>query len=235
MAHFNLAAELMKQGRYDEAIDQYQDTVRIRPRYLHAQCNLAVALATRGYTKEAITHYYTALKNDPDDRYALNNLAWLRASCPQSAFRNGAEAVELARRAVRLSNGREAAITGTLAAAYAEAGRFPEAVQTARQAIDLAMRQNNQALAKDTEARLQLYMNRKPYRQPAPTSPPGAAPGDPTPDRTTLNEWAALRRFLSSMLLLCPRAVRRAGVASHHSLTAGLVWPILRGRIDELR
>ncbi len=179
VAHFNLAAELMKQGRYDEAIDQYQDTVRIRPRYLHAQCNLAVALATRGHTKEAITHYYIALKNDPADRYALNDLAWLRASCPQSAFRNGAEAVELARRAVRLSNGREAAITGTLAAAYAEAGRFSEAVRTARQSIDLAKRQNNQALTEDTRARLKLYMNRKPYRQPVPASSPRASSNRP--------------------------------------------------------
>ena len=179
VAHFNLAAELIKQQRFGDAIEQYEATVRIRPRYPHAQCNLASALNHEGQTAEAIPHYYAALKYDRDDRFALNNLAWLRATCRRSGFRNGAEAVELAQRAVRLSNGREAALIGTLAASYAEAGRFPEAVQTARQAIDLAKRQNDQTLANDTEARLQLYINRKPYRQPAPVSPPGPSNGRP--------------------------------------------------------
>jgi Flp pilus assembly protein TadD len=122
--------------------------------------------------KESMSHYYESLKSEPDDSLALNNLAWMRATCPQAALRNGGEAVKLAQRAVRLSNGREALAVGTLAAAYAEAGRFPEAVQTARQAIDLARRQNKRALAEDTEARLRLYMAKTPYHEPAPVSPP---------------------------------------------------------------
>ena len=75
----------------------------------------------------------------------MNCLAWVLATCPEASVRNGAEAVELARRAVKLSDGREPAILGTLAAAYAEAGRFPEAVQTARKALELATQQNKQA------------------------------------------------------------------------------------------
>ncbi len=172
VAHFNLAAELMKQEHYDKAIEHYKETVRIHPGYRHAQCNLGVALARQGQTEEAIAHYYQAIKYDPDDRYALNNLASLRATSPRAALRNGAEAVALAERAFRLSNGGEAALTATLAAAYAEAGRFPDAVRTAREAIAQAKRQNDQALVKETEASLRLYMARKPYRQPAPVSPP---------------------------------------------------------------
>jgi cytochrome c-type biogenesis protein CcmH/NrfG len=72
-------------------------------------------------------------------------------------MRNGVEAIELARRAVQLSNGREPAVLGTLAAACAEAGRFAEAVQTAHQALELATRQNKQSLVRSIEATIPLY------------------------------------------------------------------------------
>ena len=62
---------------------------------------------------------------------AQNDLAWLLATCPDNSVRNGQKAVELAQQAVQLSNGRSPEILDTLAAAYAEAGRFHEAVETA--------------------------------------------------------------------------------------------------------
>ena len=63
--------------------------------------------------------------------------------------------------------GVEPAILGTLAAAYAEAGRFPEALQTARQALDLATQQNKQSLAKSIRAQIRLYESGTPYRESA--------------------------------------------------------------------
>ena len=93
----------------------------------------------------------------------VNQLAWVLATCPEASVRNGAEAVELAQRAVQLSGGREPAILGTLAAAYAEAGRFPEAVQTARKALELATQQNKQALAESIKAKLPLYQAGTPF------------------------------------------------------------------------
>ena len=86
---------------------------------------------------------------------------------PGGVARNGGEAVEIARRADQLSGGREPAILGTLAAAYAEAGRFPEALQTARQALDLATQQNKQSLAKSIRAQIRLYESGTPYRESA--------------------------------------------------------------------
>ena len=100
----------------------------------------------------------------------LNNTAWLLATDQNASVRNGAEAVELAGRAVRLSNGREPAILGTLAAAYAETGRFPEAVQTARKALELAVQQNNRPLTDVLPARIALYEAGKPFRQPTSAS-----------------------------------------------------------------
>ena len=71
----------------------------------------------------------------------------------------------LAQRAVEISPGDPIAL-GTLAAAYAEAGRFPEAVRTAQQAIQSAAAAGNRPLAEQIGAYLELYRKGKPYRQP---------------------------------------------------------------------
>ena len=76
-----------------------------------------------------------------------------------------------ARRAVELSRS-EVHSVDTLAAAYAEAGRFPEALTAARKALQLAKRQDDQALAKALQARIALYEAGKPYRETLPTSAP---------------------------------------------------------------
>ena len=111
------------------------------------------------------------LSSRPDDIALLNETAWVLATNPNASIRNGAEAVELAERAVRLSGASEPTVLGTLAAAYAEAGRFPEALQTARKAAELAMRQNNRSLAESINAKIPLYEAHTPFyetRQPSP-------------------------------------------------------------------
>jgi Flp pilus assembly protein TadD len=163
-AHVDLGIALASRGRADEAITQYRDALKIKPDYVDAHCNLAVALMSQGQIGEAITHFHEAVNFKPDNSSALNNLAWLLATCPEATFRNGAEAVKSAERALHLSNGQEPTILDTLAAAYAEAGRFPEAVQTARKALDLVNRQNNESLAEGLKARLRLYEAGTPYR-----------------------------------------------------------------------
>ena len=97
----------------------------------------------------------------------LNDTAWLLATSPNASVRNGVEAIDLARRAVQLSANREPAVLGTLAAAYAEAGRFPEALQTARKALDLATHQNKPRLAESLRAKIWLYESGTPYREPS--------------------------------------------------------------------
>jgi spermidine synthase len=91
-------------------------------------------------------------------------MAWVLATWPEASVRNGMEAVALAERALRLSGGREPAILDTLAAAYAEAGRFPEAVETARRALTLATQQNQQPLAEALKGRIALYEGRSAFR-----------------------------------------------------------------------
>jgi len=106
----------------------------------------------------------TSRQSNFEEVVANNNRAWMLATSPDASVRNGAEAVTLAQRAVELSGGREPVVFNTLAAAYAEAGRFPEAMETARKALDLATQQNKQALVESIKAKLQLYEANTPFR-----------------------------------------------------------------------
>ena len=134
--------------RPDEAIAQFQRALEIRPNDPEARRNLQNVLS------KTIRRYRDALQIRPDNAATANNLAWLLATSPVASLRNGGEAVEIARRADQLSGGREPAILGTLAAAYAEAGRFPEALSTAQRALELAVQQNRQGLADALRARV---------------------------------------------------------------------------------
>ena len=90
-------------------------------------------------------------------------------------MRNGAKAVELAERADHLTGNGNASISATLAAAYAEAGRFPNAVQTAKRALQLATDQGNTALADAIRTQIRLYQSGSPYRYNSQTSFPASA------------------------------------------------------------
>ena len=156
---------LASRGRIEETITQYQEALKIKHNHVKPTATSAPRWQSKDKLPEAITHYHRALKINPDFSPALNNLAWLRATYPKAAFRDAGEAVELALHVFRLSDGRDPTVLDTLAAAYAEARRFPEAVQTAQKAVDLAKRQSNEALAERVKARLRLYEARTPYRE----------------------------------------------------------------------
>jgi len=105
------------------------------------------------------------LRAVPEDVGVLAQAAWALATCPTASVRRGAEAVALAERAARLSGGHEPSVLDALAAAYAEAGRFPDAVRTAERALDLARQQGNAQLAVGLDARAALYRARTPFRE----------------------------------------------------------------------
>ncbi len=176
-AHNNFGVLLGQRGRFDEAIVHLQQALKINPDHAEAHNNLGNALNGQGKLAEAVVQWREAVRLQPNQIAYVNNLAWLLATCPEASVRNGSEAVELAQRAVQLSGGREPAILGTLAAAYAEAGRFPEAVQTARKALDLATQQNKQALAESIKAKVPLYEAGTPFREPQ--RPSSAQPTTP--------------------------------------------------------
>ena len=175
-AHNNFGAAFYGRGQFDEAIAEFQAALNIKPDYTDARDNLGIAQSRREEIQKTLIRRREALRQRPDDPALLNDTAWMLATNPNASIRNGAEAVELAGRAVRLSGGREPAVLGTLAAAYAEAGRFSEAQDTARKALDLAARQDNHPLAESLKGKILLYEAGTPFRE---MSQPAAAGSTP--------------------------------------------------------
>jgi len=168
-AQYNLGNAFTQKGRVDEAITHFQKALEINPDYAEAHNNLGLAFFQKGQMAQVITHYQKALEINPNNAAAQNNLAWMLAICPQASLRNGNQAVELAQRADQLFGGNNPLVLRTLAAAYAEAGRFPEAVETAQRALQLAEAQSNPALANDLRSMMKLFQAGVPFHLPEPT------------------------------------------------------------------
>jgi tetratricopeptide (TPR) repeat protein len=144
-----------------------------------ARAQVASAWAAQGKFPAAIQAYRAALALQPQSPDLLNNLAWLLATCPAANLRDGAEAVRLAELACNLTRFRRTVMVGTLAAAYAEAGRFTEAVTTAQQACALAAESQDEALASKNQELLEFYRQGRPYHEAPKPAPPAPASSQP--------------------------------------------------------
>jgi Flp pilus assembly protein TadD len=168
------ASALAEQGRGEEAVAQLREALRLRSD-TDARLQLATLLYQAHNSREAVAEYRQVLAVMPDQPEALNNLAWLLATCSDATARDGADAVRLAEHACRLSGYKQARELGALAAAYAEAGRFPEAAATAQKAVEAASAGGNAQLAAVGGQLLTLFRAGKPYHEPAATPVPPAS------------------------------------------------------------
>ena len=163
-AHWQYGLLLAHTGNLKAALDHLREAVRLQPT-VQEYLDLASALSAAGPSDAAITQCREALRLQPDSPLALMNLAWIRASDPNDRIRNGPEAVILAERACELTEFRNPSFLGTLAAAYAEAGRFEDAIRAAEKAIDLARIAGNQKLAEKNQQLLEMYRAGKPFHE----------------------------------------------------------------------
>jgi protein O-mannosyl-transferase len=161
----NLGALLFLRQEFGEAAAQYSEAVHLNPTNAGIRFNAALAFLKVHRTDEALAEFQEATKLRPDWPEPLNAEAWTLATSSDDKVRNGAQAIKLAEKAAELSSRRVPAILNTLAAAYAEAGRFDDAIATANQAIELAQSANQTNLVAKIERALALYKSHTPLRE----------------------------------------------------------------------
>ena len=166
-AYYNRGNVLFAKGRIDEAIADWEKSLLIQPNDADAHTCLGNALLRQGSLKQAIAQYETALVLAPEDPHSRNNIAWVLATSPDPTLRNGSEAVRLAERADSASSrsDKHPTVLRILAAAYAEAGQFAEAKETAHHALEAANIQGNTSLAEALQGELALYDLGFPYHK----------------------------------------------------------------------
>ena len=163
-AYYNRGNVLFAKGRIDEAIADWEWTLQLQPNDADAHTSLGNAFLRQGSFKDAIAQYEMAVALAPEDTHSRNNLAWTLATSSDDSIRDGAKAVGFAEQAVVLSGVREPQFLRTLGAAYAESGRFTEAIAAARQAAAIANMQGKRGLATSLEKDLVLYRANLPLR-----------------------------------------------------------------------
>jgi protein O-mannosyl-transferase len=166
-AHAKLGEALASQGKTDAAIAEYRLALSIEPKSADFHFVLGLALNAKHETRAAIEHWREAVRLEPNHAARLNKLAWTLATHPDDSLRDGAEAIELAKRAAQLTAGKNPEILATWAAAEAESGRYPQAVELAERAADLAQGQPEQAhLLATLREQIKLFETGFPYREP---------------------------------------------------------------------
>src|SRR5882724_13032121 len=169
-AHENLAKALLQKGHVTDALIHYRKLLELQPDNIEVHNIVGTALIQQGHIREGVEEWQKVLAIRPDNGNAMSNLAWVFATSPDESVRNGPKAVQLAEQAVRISGGRIPILFRTLGAAYAESGRFSEAIQAAQQGIELANSQGNSGLATELQGNIALYQERQPLRDPSLTN-----------------------------------------------------------------
>jgi rhomboid protease GluP len=158
------AERLIDLGEFDQAIVQCTKAIELDADFAEAYYNRGKAYKLKGQYDEAISDFTKVIEVNPKDATAYNSLAWLLATCPDDRYRNGIKAIRLAKKALEIKE--VAYIMDTLAAAYAEAGRFEDAITTQEKAIALLNQGGSTGSRIDIYKKcLNSYKAHKPWRE----------------------------------------------------------------------
>jgi tetratricopeptide (TPR) repeat protein len=163
LIYYNRGTAWDKKGDYHRALQDFNRAIQLKPDNPDVFCARGIVLDKLGQYGKAVDDLIRTLQLDPGYEEALGNLAWIFATCPDGAYRNGERAIDLAQKAMDMDA--TPYRLDTLAAAYAEAGRFHEAVRTQQQAIQQFSRLGNAALMAGALERLNAYKARTPWRE----------------------------------------------------------------------
>ncbi len=150
--------------KFDEALADLTKALENSQNRTGLLLSRGIMYSRAGKHDKSLEDYEEILKTDPNNAVAINNIAWLKATCPDAKYRDGKAAVEQATKACELTQWKNAGHIDTLAAAYAEAGDFEKAVKYQTDVV------NDEALVRregdELKERLELYKQKKPYRLP---------------------------------------------------------------------
>lgn len=163
-AFSKLGVALMRQGKVDEAIQCFRDSLALEPAQAEPHVQLANIDIQKSDNASAIQHYRAALQVEPTEISALNNLAWLLATTPPSTETQGDEAIKLAKAALQQSQNEPSVLLRTLAAAYAANGDFSNAISTAEKALTKATNEANEPLVDTLALHLERYRSNRDLR-----------------------------------------------------------------------
>jgi len=166
LAHLQLAIAFLRNKRANNCSAELLEAIRCDPKFVEQQRDLYNLLNQQTNFFSALDLWRKALDIRFQSAELFNNFAWILATHPDAAIRNGPQAVQFAERACQLNGAAAFPLLDTLAASYAEAGRFDDAIKTQQKAIGLADQSGAEESAAKLRQRLQLYQARQPYRQP---------------------------------------------------------------------
>lgn len=156
-AHNNLGVALTTLGQFELAMGHFNTAIKLNPHYPKPYLNIAFAMQKLGQPGPAVTNYTKALALDAAWPEALDKFAYLLATCPDRSWHNPIAAVELAKRAVRLTKSEVPEFIETLAFAYAACGNFSNAQAMAELALKKANEKRLTQLAERLSGDLEFY------------------------------------------------------------------------------
>lgn len=166
LGFYQLGRELARREKWDGAVAAFRQGVDLDPYSLRSRCSLAWAFFHLGQTGAARANYAEAFRIDPNWPQLANRRARLLCTHPEAKERDVHLALELAEQICQATDNREAVFLDTLAAAQANAGRFEQAVSTAKQAMSIAAAAKQSDLATEIQKRMRRYESGQPYREP---------------------------------------------------------------------
>jgi tetratricopeptide (TPR) repeat protein len=154
------ALNLARIHRFEEAVADLDEALRVEPDSADVYLERGRVNQDRGCYAAARADYQKSLDLGPNQPGIHNQLAWMLAACPHQEYRDGARAVQLARRGCALTKWSDANLLDTLACAYAECGQFDDALRSAHEALEISAAEARASV----EKHIQLFGNRQPAR-----------------------------------------------------------------------
>ena len=161
-SYLNRGNAWKKKKNFDQALADFNEAIRLNPENWVALDGRGLVWRKKKEYARAAADFAECMRLKPEYFSVYNNAAWMKATCVDENYRNGQEAVELAKKACELTGWTDFQSLDTLAAAYAEAGQFDSAITYQNKALEL--KPNDPKFVKGAKQRIALYQDHTAHR-----------------------------------------------------------------------